>query len=304
MAAHDQRFKTMLREFFPDFLRLAVPDRADAFDCSTLTWLEQEQFLDPPTGRSVLLDLVARLEMTRPAAGESPGPWLAILNLEVEAEDRATDLRAKIYRYWHALRERHRLPVLSLALYLRVGLEGVGLDVYEEAMLGVPQLTFRFPYVGLPGLAAFDYLEGDNLLAVALAALMRCPAERRPELKAGALQRVATAPVNDAGRYLLAECIQAYLSLEAPQIQEYEYLLRTEPYREAATLTQNTFLEAVEAAEKRGRLEFLRRLLRNKFGPLQQSHLDRLEQRSIDELDALADAVLTATSLRELGLED
>lgn len=116
MAGHDQRFKLMLREFFPELLHLAVPDRADAFDCATLAWLDQEQFLDPPTGRNVVLDLVARLEMTRPPAGERAGPWLALVNVEIEAEDRAADLRRRIYGYWHALRTRHGLPVLPLAV--------------------------------------------------------------------------------------------------------------------------------------------------------------------------------------------
>lgn len=295
MPSHDQRFKLMLREFFAELLRLTVPDRAAAFDCATLAWLDQEQFLDPPTGRNVVLDLVARLEMTRPPAGERPGPWLAVVNVEVEADDRAADLRRRIYDYWHALRIRHGLPVLSLAVYLRVGLNGIGVDVYEERFLGQEQLTFRFPYLGLPGLDAFDYLEGDNLLAVALAALMRCPRERKAELKAASLQRVATAPVNAAQRYLLAECIQAYLSLEEPQLRDYEHLLRSEPYQEARTLNQ-TMIE-------RGRIEMLSWMLERKFGALTEAQRDRLNAMTTEQLRTLAEALLTAKTLAELGLE-
>lgn len=147
----------------------------------------------------------------------------------------------------------------------------------------------------MPGLDAFDFLEGDNLLAVALTALMRCPRERKAELKAGALRRVATAPVNAARRYLLAECIQAYLSLEEPQLQEYEHLLRTEPYQEARTLNK-TMIEL-------GRIEVLRRQLQSKFGPLTQTHLERLNEMTPEQLDALAIALLAAKTLAELGLE-
>ena len=32
MAEHDQRFKVLLREFLPDFLRLFFPERADTLD--------------------------------------------------------------------------------------------------------------------------------------------------------------------------------------------------------------------------------------------------------------------------------
>ena len=59
-----------------------------------------------------------------------------------------------------------------MAMYLQVGLEGIGVDHFVESLGGFEVLHFNYLYVGLPGLDARPYLEGTNLLGVALSALM------------------------------------------------------------------------------------------------------------------------------------
>src|SRR5436190_1283048 len=58
MDDHDQRFKTLLREFLPEFFALFFPDWAARFDFAGTEWLEQEAFLDPPGGEKRVLDVV------------------------------------------------------------------------------------------------------------------------------------------------------------------------------------------------------------------------------------------------------
>ena len=52
MADHDQRFKTLLREFFAEFVGLFFPDWAGRFDFGRVGWLDKEVFPDPPAGRA------------------------------------------------------------------------------------------------------------------------------------------------------------------------------------------------------------------------------------------------------------
>jgi len=40
LSDHDQRFKALIREFFPDFLRLFFADYARRFDFSNVDWLD------------------------------------------------------------------------------------------------------------------------------------------------------------------------------------------------------------------------------------------------------------------------
>lgn len=141
---HDQRFKALVREFFPDFLRLFFADYARRFDLSHVEWLDKELFPEPPDGGKHVLDLVARLTAIEPVgpAGE-PSPWLAVVHIEVESPDRTTLLKPRLPGYYVHLRERYGLPVLPVVLYLKVGLDGVGTDTVVERFWELEALTFR-----------------------------------------------------------------------------------------------------------------------------------------------------------------
>jgi hypothetical protein len=124
------------------------------------------------------------------------------------------------------------LPVLPIALFLRVGLDVVGRDASEESFWEHRILRFECAYVGLPGLDAERYATGENLLGVALSTLMRGPPERRAELVAEGLNRIARSGENDWRRFLLAECLEAYADLDEGQKERLQALLTTERYHE------------------------------------------------------------------------
>jgi hypothetical protein len=105
-----------------------------------------------------------------------------------------------MHAYYEQLRRRHGLPVLPIALYLRVGLDGIGRDVHQETYWEYPLLSFRYAYVGLPGLDGEQYVAGEHLLGVALTALMQVPPARRAAVHAEALRRLAEARENEYRR--------------------------------------------------------------------------------------------------------
>ena len=47
---HDQLFKEVIREFFPDFMNLFFPEQAARYDLDHVAWLNKELFADPPDG--------------------------------------------------------------------------------------------------------------------------------------------------------------------------------------------------------------------------------------------------------------
>jgi hypothetical protein len=166
MDDHDQRFKVLLHEFFYEFFLLFFPDWAARFDFTRIDWQDKEVFPDPPRGERRAVDLVARLPLR--AGVPLPRPeltadWLALVHVEVEHRDSVATLRPRLLAYYHHL-GRRGLPVLPIALYLRVGLDGVGWDVYEERFWEHPLVRFTFPYVGLPALDAEHYVRQDNWL--------------------------------------------------------------------------------------------------------------------------------------------
>jgi len=300
---HDQEFKTLIHDFLQEFIRLFFPEWYERFDFGDIVWLDKEVFLDPPRGETRNLDLVARVRVKEAVAAQRPGEsesWIVLIHIEIEADDRLTRLRPRMHDYYKGLRDRYHLPVWSLALYLNVGLDGVGWDKYEEFLWERRVLLFEYPDVGLPALSAEDYANRQSILGVALAAMMRVPDERRVELKGHALRRIQESDENEARKHLLAGFVDRRLKLDPVQQREFERLLETEPYRGVKIMTTPWHERGREEGERR----ILERLLQKRFGPLNSELRKRLTSVPADRLEELADAILDAKSLKELGLED
>jgi Domain of unknown function (DUF4351) len=299
---HDQRLKVLLKEFFAQFFLCFFPAWAARFDFADLTWLDKEVFLAPPRGEKRHLDLVARLHIRPgvppPQAGLSE--LLALVHVEVEARESVQPFRPRMFEYYVQLRRDSQLPVLPIGLFLRVGLDGIGWDAYEEHFWEHRLLRFEYAYVGLPALDAERYATGEYLLGVALSALMCVPPERRAELQAEALKRIALSGENDWRRFLLAECVDAYGQLDEAQRQRLQALLTTEPYQEARSLMLTTY----ERGRIQGRRETALLLLDAKFGPLSPEVKQRVEALSPEQLDQLLLDLLKNPSLKDLHLED
>ncbi len=300
MGQHDQRLKALLREFLQELIALLLPAWASRFDLSAVRWLEQEVFVDPPRGERRELDLVAHLGLRQPVGttGET------LIHVEVESGDSVTDLRSRMPGYHDFLGYKHGLPVLSAALYLGVGLQGRGWDQASEEYWEEGLGTTRWPYLGLPALDARTHVEGDNLLGVALSVLMRIGEEESAWLKARAMQRIATSTLTTYQRYLLMECIEAYLPLEGPHLEQFRQLLVTEDFKMARVLGKTSFELGKEEGLTEGQRALLRGLLEKRFGKLSEAARQRLEEVPAARLEELGEALLGASSLAELGLED
>ncbi len=298
---HDQRFKTLIREFFAEFLDLFFCDWAVRLDLSSVEWLEKELYPDPPEGSRHKLDLLAKVPVNQvydPRFAES----LLLVHIEVEAPDRVTSITPRLPYYYHFLRDKLQLPVLPIVLYLKVGLDGVGVDRYVEELWGLEVNCFQYLYVGLPGLDGVEYVQGDNWLGIALSALMRIPRERIAWLGAEALRRLAEAPLSEQQRFLLGECVQAYLPLDEQQQRQFDALLQSESYAGVRAMNQTMYERGIEKGRREGQVELIFSLLEDRFGPISQAARDRLEELSPDKLRSLGLQIGIANSLAELGL--
>jgi hypothetical protein len=308
MADHDQRFKELLQEFIHEFFLLFFPDWERRLDFGKVEWLTQEVFLEPPQGERRYIDLLAKLPTREAVPEQRPGEgdrWLALIHVEIESEDSVRPQRPRMHELYGLLRRRHGLPVLPIGLYLRVGLEGVGFDVYEESLWGETLLRFRYAYVGLPALNAEDYLTRENLLGVALSALMRIEPERRAWLTAEAMRRIVDSRESDRRRHLLCDSVQAYAPMEGTAWEEFQRLLVTDPYRRLQPMV-STYLERIrQQGQDEGRRNLLRDLLQRQYGTLPAGVVERLNAWSGEQLQTLIQAFpWQGKSLRDLGLED
>jgi hypothetical protein len=304
---HDQRFKTLIKVFFAEFLLLFFKDWAARLDASAVVWLDKEVFPDPPEGKRGALDLVGKLPARQGVPGHRPGEpesWLALVHIEIESPDKATPLRPRMFDAYVHLRREHRLPVLTIGLYLRVGLDGVGIDRYEEHFWELRPIRFEYLYVGLPGLDAVQYVQGDNWLGIALAALMKIPPHRVAWLGAEALRRIQQAPLTEQQRFLLGECVQAYLPLDQDQQREFERLVATEPYKGVQAMNATWYEKGIEEGIEKERRSSLRELLEVRFGPLPAAALEKLDRLTTEHLLSLRQQLFSAKSLHDLELDN
>ncbi len=311
---HDQRFKALLREFFPDLLRLFFAEWAARFDLSAVEWLDKELTPDPPDGERHILDLVAKVKAVQSPDGMPIPPadgWAVLVHIEIESPDRTTLLKPRLPRYYFHLRDRHGLKVLPLVLYLKVGLDGIGVDEVEDRLFDFVPHTFRYLYVGLPGLNAEDYVSGDNWLGVALSALMRMPPERVMELGAEAMARITDAPaLTSQQRYLLGNCVEAYIDVPEANLKQFHDMIDAKATGRVTAVNKTSYDRGIEAGMEKGVelgrrlaiLELLEAQLQTKFGPLSADTTTALRALSDDQLKQLAVALPAATTLAELGL--
>jgi hypothetical protein len=315
---HDQRLKVLLKEFFEAFIRCFFPAWAERFEFLEIDWLDKELFLAPPQGEKRTLDLVARLRL-RPGA---PPPragvndLVALVHVEVESPDSAAAFRPRMFDYYVQLRRETGLAVLPIALFLRVGLDGIGWDAYEEHFWEQRLVRFEYAYVGLPALDGEQYATGENLLGVALSALMRQSPDRWAELYAEGLKRIAASGENEFRRMLLAECLEAYAELDEAQKERVQALLHTEAYHEVEPLMKTTYERGIEQGREQGRQQGIElgieqgerrsalRLMEAKFGPLTPQVKQRVEALSPEALARLQLEILTAQTLEELRLDE
>lgn len=284
---HDAQFKSLLQAFLPDFMRLAVPMWADRFDYRGVTWLDKEQFPDALRGRRREVDLLAQLKVREPirASGATAAArqdrYLVLVHVEVDARRSMPDLRARMHAYGTHLQARFDLPLLPIALLLKVGLDGIGWDEHRVEVWGETTQVYRFRYVGLPALDALAALRSDNVLEVSLATLMKVPKAQRAFVAADALQRIAVARVNEMRTHLLVSTVDAYMNLDAAQQAEYAQIL-SRPSHKGARMIVTSW---ERKGHTKGMLDSLLLLGTQRFGKptnTQRAQIDKLDPASLE----------------------
>lgn len=296
---HDQLMKKLLRTFFPDFVRIIRPALADQITWDSLSFDLQEMYTDLKDGTKHIADLVARVSLSDTGATR--------IVTHVEVEGGGSEMGRRMRRYNMQLELREDLPVLPVVLFLKGGKPGIQWNTYRVKILDEVIHEFRFITFGLSRSPAEEYLSRDEPLAWALAALMK-PKMGRGRLKLACLKRIVDAHLTDLQKFLLADCVETYIELDEHEAQIYDALVHEKEGKEIATMqmtwSENIRAEGQRLGDVRARRDILHSLLETQFGPLPagvERKLDAID--SPDELRRLAIAVLSARSLKELGLE-
>jgi len=297
---YDQVFKDLIGGFLPDFLTLVAPEPAGRLDLSHWKLLDKETFTDWPRGRRRELDLLAEV-----ALADGSGRT-ALIHVEIEARTRP-EMGSRLAGYHMQIRLRHGKPIVPVLVRLRGGEPGVHFETVVDAALGPEILRFSYYSFGLARCRAEDYLAKVQPLAWALAALMSRGSMRRAEHKMACLRRIATARLDELHSFLLVNCVETYLQCEGRDAEELATLQSSDNAKEVRAMrlswADQLRKEGLEMGREQGAQETLLRQLGVRFGPLSDDIKRKVEEiHSVDRLNQIADQILVARSLEEMGL--
>lgn len=158
--------------------------------------------------------------------------------------------------------------------------------------------------MGLPGLDGADYLHQDNPLGIAWSALMRWPRPQRTRAAVKALDRIVAGTDSPARKMLLCECVQAYAPLEDDQRVEL-YSLLQEPQNQGVRAMVKTWSEeGEERGKEQGKRDLVLKQLKARFPDLSSTAQQRVKDWPVEKVEEVGIALLTAQSLRDLGLDN
>ncbi len=301
-GGHDQLWKDLIQAFPADFVRLAGPDLAARLVLDAIEFRPVEAPSGALRGKERRLDLIAWVESKE---GER-----ALLHVEIELKF-LTATAARLLAYNRLLALRFGLPVQTFVLYLHGGPAGAQVVEHSEESLGFEGNRFRYRSLGLSRARAENFLARPEPLAWVCAALARPPLRDRRELRRKCLSKIAAAKgLDDESRFRLFNGVATYLELDGGAAAEYAALRAAEIGPEARmrpiTWEEKMVARGVEVGLARGleaTHEVLLRQIRTRFANLPGQAIERIRAiSSTEELGSLAERLLTARSLEELGL--
>ncbi len=178
--------RSLVRAFFPEYLRLVEPDAAERLRLDRLEWLH----LPGPALAAEALEA---------------GGGKATLVLRIDrGEPSPDDLSSWLVRGPGRLKVHYGRPVLLHVLSVEQGRPGVNLDTAVAARLaGFEALRIFYTRFGLAGARAEYWLSRPEPLAWALAAWMSPSRLSRAELREACQRRLAAASLPEERRKLL-----------------------------------------------------------------------------------------------------
>lgn len=300
-ARHDSLFKRLLRAFFPDLLRLALPGMAGHLDVPGAIFLDKELFTE--AGRRREPDLLARIPLL------ASGPESLLVHVEIEARSRGP-IVGRLRQYRRRIEAAYDSDVVSILVTLRGGKSGLQIRPLPGVTAG-PGLGSQYVALNLSGCDAAAYLARPEPLAWALASLMNPGKLSRTELKAACLRRISEARLSEDKRLLLVDCVATYLKLTPEETSEYATsdigggnpAMRLTEMSWGDRLRAEGWKEGQREGMEQGTRKVLLRLLAHRFGRVPVTVRRRVQEiDSVDLLIRLAERVLTARSLEDLGL--
>ena len=288
MIDHDALYKTVINEFFLDFVSLFFPDLAARIDPASVRAKEQELISDLPGGQTLRADIVREVQFE----GQSS---LVLILVEPQSYD---DKRfgERLYRYFTRLYEKYGLPIIPIAVLSYPSPKEAASHSFELVVEGFRALSFNYLVVQLNQLHWQEYAERQNPVAAAFMVGMQVGKRERAKAKLASLEQVAKLDLNPAQRHLLAGFVDVYLTLDDQrQQEEFEQgisRLKQGQQEVVMQIVTSWMREGIKQGEIKGKIELVLKLLTRRFGPVSAEEESRLKALNGEQIETLGEDFL------------
>ncbi len=301
MAEFDNPWKQVAEDFFPELVAFFLPDAYLDID-----WRKPAMSLDKDLPKEESEDVVGdrradKLFQVTTLAGD---PLIVFVHIEFQNEV-DHDLPERMYIYNYRIYNKHRVPVVSLAILGDTNPDWRP-DRYETECWGCT-LCFRFRMFKLMDLlAAREQLEAhDNafgliILAHLAAKMTRNRQEQRFEEKL-AVAKVLLGKKCDLKRfYGIIRFIDRVIDLPPELEPQFHKALKESQGEEAVTYITSFERVAKEEGRAEGQSDWLLHLLREKYGALPGWVIEKVDAGNSRQLDQWFKQALHAQALEQV----
>ena len=211
---HDQKFKELISTFFMEFLELFLPELARAIEPDSVTFREQEYFVDLVDGETKIIDLLAEVKL----AGEEA---TVLVHVEPQSTSRTT-FPQRLFFYFSRLHQKHLKRIYPIALFSYDQPAEAAKTQYKVEFPHLKVLEFNFTAVQLNRLNWRDFIDRPNPVAAALMSKMSIDMNDRPKVKAECLRLLVTLKLNPAKSRLISQFVDTYLRLNMKEEQTFQ----------------------------------------------------------------------------------
>jgi Domain of unknown function (DUF4351) len=296
--SHDQLFKQLLGEFFPEFIDLFFPQVSAYLDRQSLEFLPLALFAEPTAGKTFETDLVVKARFRNQES---------CFIVHVEHQGRFTaDFDRRMFNYFSLLHRDYGLPVYPIVLFSHRSPRSPGDRAYRVEFPDWEVLRFNYRVIRLNHLKWQEFVGQPNPVASALMAKMKIQRQERPDAKLACLRMLAQLSLNPVQTMMLSGFIDTYLRLGAAENQILmEQLDRIEPReKEGVMQIVTSWMEqGLEQGLEQARSELLAialDLLPDRIGPLAPALEQAVVRLSRERLGQLIKALMRFTSPADL----
>ena len=296
---HDRLFKELLEEYFAEFIQAFFPQIYGEIDFSHLKFLQQELFTDITTGKRHVVDLLAETSLK----GED---GLILVHIENQAQYQK-NFSERMFIYFSRLYQKFRCKILPVAVF-SYDTPADEPGIFTMSFPFAEVLKFKFYTLELKKRNWRNYIREDNPVAAALLSRMGYTPQERVQVKLEFVRMLTRLPLNQAEMALLTGFFETYLSLNQKEEEKYNMEMRKLNPEEVKIMKEVTTSwhekgrkEGREEGREEGQKELLIRLIKKRFPEVPTDWEKKIQELPKEKLVTLGEAVLEASSIKELS---